>query len=203
MFAGLLLGFAGTALLIGSGITGAGGSAASPMWALIPIGGAFSWAWGSLWSRRATMPASPMVSTGVGLVAAGVVVAAVSALAGEWARFAPARVTADSIAALAYLSVFGSVVGFSAYLFLLRTVSPAIVSTYAFVNPIVAMALGTLFAGETISPRMLAAAGLVIASLVLITLASTRKAAVALTPVQSATSTRAEHCPEGVSSRAK
>ena len=203
---GLLLGFGGTALLIGPGIAGAGRTPTSPLWALIPVAGAFSWAWGSLWSRRATLPSSPIVSTGVGLVAGGALLAGLSAVAGEWARFEPSRVTAGSLAALAYLSVFGSVVGFSAYLYLLRTVSPALVSTYAFVNPIVAMTLGTLFAGEALTPRMLVAAACVLVSVALITASRARRAAAAPAAAgiaQSVTSTRAERSPEGVSSRAK
>lgn len=203
VLAGLLLGFGGTALLIGPGISATVHSTSSPLWALIPLVGAFSWAWGSLWSRRVRLPASPVVSTGIGLLAAGVVILALSGGAGEWARFAPARMTAGSLAALAYLSLFGSVIGFSAYLFLLGAVSPAIVSTYAFVNPIVAMALGAFFAGEALTPRMLVAAALVLGSLVLITGARMRQAPARPAAPQSATSTRADACPEGVSSRAK
>jgi len=176
VLAGLLLGFGGTVLLVAPGVAGAGAAAVSPLWALIPVAGAFSWAWGSLWSRRVKLPASPVVSTGVGLVAGGVLIAAFGGLAGEWSHLDPSRITAGSIGALAYLSVFGSVVGFSAYLFLLRRVSPAIVSTYAFVNPVVAMVLGTVFAGETITPRMRVAAVLVVASVALITLARARRA---------------------------
>jgi drug/metabolite transporter (DMT)-like permease len=203
VFAGLALGFGGTALLIGPGIGGTGARAASPLWALIPVAGAFSWAWGSLWSRRVTLPASPVVSTGIGLVAGGVLIAALSGVAGEWGRFDASRVSAGSLAALAYLSVFGSVVAFSAYLYLLRTVSPSMVSTYAFVNPIVAMALGTWIGGEALTPRMLAAAALVLASVVLITASRARRSGARAAAPQSVTSTRAERCPEGVSSRAK
>jgi drug/metabolite transporter (DMT)-like permease len=203
VLAGLLLGFGGTALLIGPGIAGTGAAAASPLWALVPVGGAFSWAWGSLWSRRVTLPASPVVSTGIGLVAGGAVLLVLSGGAGEWLRFDASRVSAASLSALAYLSVFGSVVGFSAYLYLLRTVSPAMVSTYAFVNPIVAMALGTLVLGEALSARMLVAAALVLASVVLITASRARRAAAAAASPQPVTSTRAEQVPEGVTSRAK
>lgn len=200
--AGLLLGFGGIALLLGPGLSGGAHGAAAPLWALIPIAGSFSWAWGSLWSRRARMPRSPIVSTGIGLVAGGLVVTLASAVAGEWARFDVARVAWPSVAATAYLSVFGSVIGFSAYLYLLRTVSPATVSTYAFVNPIVAMALGAVFAGETLSGHALLAAALVIASVVLITSARAKSAAGAARD-QSATSTRTVRDAEPASSRAK
>ena len=177
--AGLLIGFAGIALLIGPGIAGSGAHAGSPLWALIPVAGSLSWAWGSLWSRGARMPRSPFMSTGFGLLAGGALLAVLGSAAGEWARFDPARVTAGSVAALAYLSVFGSVVGFTAYLYLLRTVPPSIVSTYAFVNPIVALTLGAVFAGEVLSARTLSAAALVIVSIVLITTTRPRPAAAA------------------------
>jgi drug/metabolite transporter (DMT)-like permease len=117
------------------------------------------------------MPSSPLASTGVGMLAGGVFLLAVSGALGEFARFDPSRVTPASLAALAYLSVFGSIVGFSAYLYLLRHVPPARVATYAFVNPVVAMALGWMFANETLSPRSLTAAVLVVVAVALITTA--------------------------------
>lgn len=169
--AGLLLGFGGIALLLGPALAHAAHTEFPVLWALFPIGGSLSWAWGSLWSRRVRMPASPLASTGVGMLAGGAFLFAVSGVVGEWARFDPARVTWSSVAALAYLAVFGSVVGFSAYLYLLRYVPPALVATYAFVNPIVAMALGWLFAGETLSARSLAAGALVVVAVALITTA--------------------------------
>ena len=109
------------------------------------------------------------MATGVGLVAGGAATAVASVLAGDVARVHPAQVGLPALLALVYLVVFGSIVAFTCYLFLLRTVAPATVSTYAFVNPVVAMALGWAFAGEALSPGTLAAAALVIASVVLIT----------------------------------
>lgn len=169
--AGLLLGFGGIALLLGPSLANAARAEFPALWALIPVAGSLSWSWGSLWSRRVRMPASPLASTGVGMLAGGAFLLVASAAAGEFARFDPARVTWQSAAALAYLSAFGSVVGFSAYLYLLRHVPPGLVATYAFVNPVVAMALGWAFAGETLSGRSLAAAALVIVAVALITTA--------------------------------
>ena len=169
--AGLAMGFAGIALLLGPALAHAAQAEFPAAWALIPIGGALSWSWGSLWSRRVRMPGSPLASTGVGMLAGGAFLLLVSAVAGEFARFDPSRVTWASGASLAYLSLFGSVVGFSAYLYLLRHVPPALVATYAFVNPIVAMALGWMFAHERLSPRSLSAAALVLVAVVLITTA--------------------------------
>ncbi len=167
--AGLVLGFAGIALLLGPALADAAHADFPALWALIPIVGALSWSWGSLWSRRVRMPASPLATTGVGMLVGGVFLLIVSGAAGEFARFDPARVTWASAAALAYLAVFGSVIGFSAYLYLLRTVPPGTVATYAFVNPVVAMALGWVFAHEQLAPRTLGAAGLVIVAVALIT----------------------------------
>lgn len=171
--AGLLLGFGGIALLLGPSLANAARAEFPAVWALIPIAGSLSWSWGSLWSRRVRMPASPLASTGAGMLAGGVFLLAASAALGEFARFEPARVTWGSVAALAYLSAFGSVVGFSAYLYLLRYVPPSLVATYAFVNPIVAMALGWAFAGEALSGRSLTAGALVVVAVALITTART------------------------------
>lgn len=169
--AGLVLGFVGIALLLGPALADAAHAEFPAAWALIPIAGSLSWSWGSLWSRRVRMPASPLASTGVGMLAGGAFLLAAGAMAGEFARLHPERVTAASLVALAYLAVFGSVVGFSAYLYLLRAVPPATVATYAFVNPVVAMALGWLFAHETLSSRTLAASALVVVAVALITTA--------------------------------
>jgi drug/metabolite transporter (DMT)-like permease len=169
--AGLVLGFCGIALLIGPALAGAARTEFPAAWALLPIAGSLSWAWGSLWSRRVRMPSSPLASTGVGMLAGGAFLLAASGALGEFARFDAARVTWPSVAALAYLAAFGSVVGFSAYLYLLRHVPPALVATYAFVNPVVAMALGWLFAHEALSARSLTAAALVVVAVALITTA--------------------------------
>jgi len=168
---GLALGFAGIALLIGPGLIGAEHGAFSPLWTLVPIAGALSWGWGSLWSRRARQPRSPLISTGVGLTAAGAGLLVVSAAAGDLAGWKAADVPMSAWVATAYLSVFGSVLAFTGYLYLLGRVAPAKVATYAFVNPIVAMVLGLVFAGETFTGRTLAAGAIVLAAVWLITTA--------------------------------
>ena len=165
---GLGLGFAGIALLVGPGLVTGHDTVLSPLWALVPVFGSLSWAWGSLWSRRARLPGSPLVSTGIGLTVAGLVLLVLAAGLGDFARWDPAAVPVHAWASLAYLAVFGSVLGFSAYLYLLRHVPPAVVATYAFVNPIVALLLGFLFAGEVLSPRTLAATVVVLAAVLLI-----------------------------------
>jgi drug/metabolite transporter (DMT)-like permease len=164
--AGLSVGFAGIALLVGPGHLG--GARALGPWALLPILGSLSWAWGSLWSRHARLASSPLVSTAVGLTAGGLVLLATSGLAGEWGRLGPAALTWTPVLAVLYLAVFGSVVGFTAYLWLLRHVTPSRVSTYAFVNPVVAMALGVLLAGEPFDARVAIASALVVVAVALI-----------------------------------
>ena len=168
---GLVLGFAGIALLIGPGLIVGHDAALSPFWALVPIAGSLSWSWGSLWSRRARLPGSPVMSTAVGLVAAGAGTLLVALVKGDLQHWSPAATSPGAWLALAYLAAFGSVLGFSAYLYLLRNHPPSVVATYAFVNPIVAMFLGFLFGGESLSPRTLAAAAVVLAAVLLITTA--------------------------------
>jgi drug/metabolite transporter (DMT)-like permease len=121
---GLVLGFAGIVLLIGPGAAGAHDAPIQPVWALVPVLGSLSWAWGSLWSRRAAMPGSPLMSTAVGLAAAGLALVLVSAGMGDFGRWSVAATRPSAWLALAYLAVFGSVFGFGAYLYLLRHVAP-------------------------------------------------------------------------------
>ena len=175
--AGLVLGFLGIALLIGPGLLTPGGSSEmgrNPMWALIPVAGSLSWAWGSLWSRRVAMPSSGVVSTAVGLTAAGAVQLLIAGSIGDFANWQPSAVPWTAWAGFVWLVVFGSALGFGSYLYLLRRVSPAVVATYAFVNPVVAMALGWAFGGESLTPRTLTAASVVLAAVVLITTAPAR-----------------------------
>ncbi|MFI5372401.1 MAG: EamA family transporter [Candidatus Eisenbacteria bacterium] len=164
--AGLVTGLVGIALLVGPGhLAGARGGIG---WTLVPIVGSISWAWGSLWSGRVRMPASPLVSTAVGMTAGGLVLLGASVAGGEWRRLGPAAFSPASLVALAYLSLFGSVIAFTAYLWLLRNVPPTRVSTYAFVNPVVAVTLGALLAGESFDGRVAIAATLVVAAVALI-----------------------------------
>jgi drug/metabolite transporter (DMT)-like permease len=165
---GLVLGFAGIALLIGPGIAGAHAAPIQPVWALVPVLGSLSWAWGSLWSRRAALPRSPLMSTAVGLTAGGLALLLFSAGTGDFGRWSIAATRPSAWISLAYLAVFGSVLAFAAYLFLLRHVAPAIVATYAFVNPVVALALGWAFGGESLTPRTLTAAAVVLAAVLTI-----------------------------------
>lgn len=169
--AGLGFGLAGIALLVGprTGLHAAGSTnGVAFVWSFLPLFGAFTWAWGSLWSRRIAMPRSPLVSTAIGMTAGGLAVLGLGAGFGEGARLDLAAVPPMGWACLLYLSVFGSVIAFTAYLWLLKVTTPTRVSTYAFVNPVVAMALGWAFAGEAVTARTLAAGAMVLTAVALI-----------------------------------
>ena len=167
--AGLALGLAGVVWLIGpDNIIHGGGFPLSGLLVLMLATG--SWAAGSLYSRRAILPASHSMATGMEMVAGGVLLYALSALTGEPWRVDPATVTLKSMLAVGYLSVFGSLVAFSAYVWLLRVVPASRVSTYAFVNPLIAVFLGWTLGGEEFSSRVGIAALIIVAGVVLIVL---------------------------------
>lgn len=169
---GLGVGFAGVALLIApwSSSNGeAGAAAVDPVGAIVIVLAAASWAAGSLYSRRAELPASPLASTGSQMLTGGVLLTLTGLGAGEAARFDPAAVSLGSVAALVYLIVFGSLVAFTAYAWLMRHVAAPKVATYAYVNPVIAVVLGWLLAGEPIGPRTLVAAAVIVGAVALLT----------------------------------
>jgi drug/metabolite transporter (DMT)-like permease len=121
-----------------------------------------SWAAGSLYARRGPLPRHQLLGTGMEQVAGGAALLAVGLLAGELWRLDAAAVSTESLVALAYLIVFGSLLGFTAYVWLLAHAPVTTVATYAYVNPIVAVALGMLIRDEQLSLRTLIAAVLII-----------------------------------------
>ncbi len=162
-----LVGFAGVFVLLFP--KGFGGMGAVPLVpALAILGAAFWWALGSTLSRFLRMPASPWWSTALQMLCGGAFLLVFGTLRGEWAGFEPARISAGSAAAWLYLIFFGSIVGYSAYLWILRHSTPTRVSTYAFVNPIVALLLGWAVAGEALGPRTILAAALILPSVVVL-----------------------------------
>jgi drug/metabolite transporter (DMT)-like permease len=162
--AGLGLGFVGMVLLVSSSHRGHAGLAGS----LVVVGAALCWAAGSVYSRSAPLPKRPLVATAMEMIGGGAGLAVLSVASGELGRFHPAQVTMQSVAALGYLVVFGSLVAFSAYVWLLRTAPMSLVGTYAYVNPVVALFLGWLILGEAISPRTAVASAIVIGGVALI-----------------------------------
>ncbi len=130
----------------------------------------FSWATGSLYARRISLPDSPLLVTAMEMLAGGAVLVLFGTVVGEWGALDVGAISLRSLLSVGFLIVFGSLVAFSAYVWLLRVASAAHVATYAYVNPIVAVFLGWAFAGETLSARMIVAAAIIIAAVVLITL---------------------------------
>lgn len=168
VIAGLLLGFIGITLLVGPGEL-AGGHHVDSLGAAVLIMASLSWAAGSLYSRRAQLPASPLLTTGMEMLAGGALLLIAGSLADEWARFELSALSVRSSLALTYLIVFGALVGFTAYIWLLRVSTPAQASTYAYVNPVVAIFLGWALAGEPLTARTLLAAAIIVAAVVVIT----------------------------------
>ncbi len=165
---GVLLGFAG-ALLLTAPSRLAGEAVHLPS-ALVVFFASLCWASGSVYASRADLPRSLAMSAGSQMFSGGLVLALLGALAGEWQQLDPEKVSLASLLALGYLIIFGSLIGFSAYSWLVRTTAPNLVATYAFVNPLVAVFLGWLLAGEPITGRTVAAAALIVLSVMLVSL---------------------------------
>lgn len=158
-WAGIVLGLVGIGLLnLGSNLQG------SPLGAGLILFAAAAWAFGSMWSKHLPLPAGPMASAAE-MLAGGVALLIASALSGERMTELP---TAAGWGALAYLVVFGSIIAFSAYLYLLKNVRPAAATSYAYVNPVVAVVLGILFAGERIGMEEWLAMTVIVSAVVLI-----------------------------------
>ena len=169
---GIALGFFGVWLLINgqSASSMAGTGSSMQFFATIAvIASAFSWAAGSIYGLRAPVPKSSLQTAGMQMFSGGLVLLLVSLIAGEWANFSIAEVSANSWFGVIYLIIFGSLLGFTAYSWLLKNAQPALVSTYAYVNPIIAVFLGWLIAGESFTGQMLIGAGVIVGSVVLIT----------------------------------
>jgi len=161
--AGVVLGFAGVAMLVGPSGSGAG----VPGIAAVLVA-AFLWGLGSVLSRRLPLPSRPLVATGLEMLAGGGLMVAVSAALGEWGRFDPGAVSARSWWAFAYLVALGSMVGYTAYVWLLANVRTDLAGTYAYVNPLVAVLLGWALLGEAVGPEVLLGGGVVVASVALV-----------------------------------
>jgi len=165
---GLMLGFMGITLLIGPSKL-ASGHHVDSLGAAVLIIASLSWAAGSLYSRRAQLPASPLLATGMEMLTGGALLLIASLLFGEWTSFELSAPSLRSWLALSYLIFFGALIGFTAYIWLLRVTTPAQASTYAYVNPVVAIFLGWAFAGEPLTARTLLAAAIIVAAVVVIT----------------------------------
>ncbi len=163
VLAGLFLGFSGLALLVGPKDLGGAGRI-DPIGVAILGVAAFAWACGSLYSKHGAMPSSPLLGATMPSLTGGVVLWITSAATGELLLTALAAVSERSWLALAYLICFGSMVGFTAYIYILKHSTATRVATYAFVNPVVALFLGWLVVGETITVRTMLAAAVILAA---------------------------------------
>ncbi|MCE9611472.1 MAG: EamA family transporter [Chthoniobacter sp.] len=168
VFAGLLLGFAGVGLIIASK-DHAGHHVAEPLGAFILLAAALCWAAGSVFSRHAAQSSSALLAVAMQMIAGGTLLLLAGCFLGEPHRFDFATITPASRLAFLYLFICGSLIGFTAYVWLLQVSSPARVSTYAFVNPLIAVLLGRIVLHETLPGTVVAAAALIIAAVVLIT----------------------------------
>jgi len=160
---GLLVGLMGVGILL---LPSSGLDAFDPVGIGILVVATVCWASGSLYARHGPLPRSHLLGTGMEQLAGGLVLLAVGVSIGEVGRFDPTAVTTASLLGLAFLIVFGSLVAFTAYVWLLNHVAVTTVATYAYVNPVVAVALGVAFRGETLTPRSLLAAALIIGAVV-------------------------------------
>jgi drug/metabolite transporter (DMT)-like permease len=127
-----------------------------------------SWAAGSLYSRRAALPRSPLQANGMEMLVGGTLLLLLATATGEWSQFDASAISRQSAVAYFYLIVFGSIIAFTAYVWLLRATTPARASTYAYVNPIVAVFLGWALADEPVTPSMLAAMAIILFAVALI-----------------------------------
>ncbi len=165
---GIVIGFLGVAILVGPSAFG-GSGAMDPAGLMAIVISPIAWAAGSLFaSHRARLPGRPLVSTGAQMLTGGLVLAGMAAISGEWQTFDPAAVSMDSFLAFAYLTVVGSLVAYSTYSWLLGVAPLPLISTYAYVNPVVAVILGWIVLQEPIDGRTLVAGAVIVIAVVLI-----------------------------------
>lgn len=181
--AGLVAGFGGVVLLAGAPGAGAGGPQ-ELFGMLLLLAGGVSWAWGSIYSRHVERPGRPRLFVGMQMLAGGALLVPLGAATGEFGDVDLGGISARSVWALVYLIVFGAIVGYSAYIWLLTAVAPARAGTYAYVNPVVAMFLGWWLADEPVSLRSVVAAAVIIGSVVIITSERTTRSAPEDRPVR-------------------
>ncbi len=170
---GMALGFAGVCLLVAPE---AGGAMHVDLLGAIAVTlSAITWAAGSVLSRKVSLPATPILSTALQMLTGGAVLMLVAAATGEPARLDLAKVSTRSLLALAYLIVFGAIVAYTAFVWLIRNAPPALASTYSYVNPMVAVFLGWALADEAISSRIVLAAVVIVAGVALVTFAARKE----------------------------
>lgn len=171
---GILLGFAGVALLVGSMENFGDNNMVIPG-TITLIFAALSWASGSLYSRSTKTSTSQLQSAALQMITGGLLLFITSLITGEYTNVILSQISLHSFLSWLYLIIFGSLVAFSSYIWLLKQTSPALVSTHAYINPIVAMILGSTLADEVLTTRNILAAIIIIISVAIITSYSNRK----------------------------
>jgi drug/metabolite transporter (DMT)-like permease len=175
VLAGLLLGFGGLALLVGPKNLG-GSERINPVGVALLAVASFAWACGSLYSKHNAVPSSPLLGAAMQSLCGGVCLWVAGFFTGEVKALHLASISTRSWVALGYLVFFGSMMGFTAYVYILKKSTATRVATYAFVNPVVALLLGWLFAGEAITLRTILAAAVILAAVLLVITAPHRRA---------------------------
>lgn len=193
IFVGLALGFAGLLVLVGPDIFKSGVGALDPWRVLGLIAATFLWGCGMIYMRYAHDPAEPFTASGIQMLTGSVWLFGASVLTGELSGFNPAVITARSVWAWSYLVLFGSLIGFSTFTWLMKHSTPAKVSTYAYVNPVVAVFLGWLVLHEQVNPRIFVAAIIIITGVVIITVTKTPKRAPSIRQATITVETTGEH----------
>src|SRR5689334_14001785 len=168
---GILIGLAGVALLVSDGLVpGAGGTNTSLLAVGVVLLASLAWASGSVYSNRNPIDAPTSMSSGMQMLAGGGLLFLLALVTGDVKRLNLEHASWTSIGAFVYLTVFGSLIVFTAYSWLLNNVTPARAATYAYVNPVVAVLLGWSIAGESLTLKMILAAAIIVGSVVLITI---------------------------------
>ncbi len=165
---GLLIGFAGILILVGPSEISGSDVILNPLGVVALIGACIFWSAGSVYSKHADLPKSTLMTTGGEMLIGSMSIFAVSLVSGELSGWDPASVTAKSIWGVVYLILAGSLIGFVSFVWLLQNAPISLVATYAYVNPIVAVLLGVLFANETLEPRIGLAAAIIVGSVIFI-----------------------------------
>ena len=189
---GLVGGIAGVAVLV-SHSANFGDAPIDPVGATALMIASISWSIASALTRKLPLPSTKAMSSGAQMLAGGVLLMITAGALGEFRGFHLQEVSAKAWLSLAYLIVAGSIVGFTAYVWLLHHESPTKVGTYAYVNPIVAVIVGYLFGGESIGPRTILGTLLVLASILVITVTPTKKSVPATSELPAQTSLETEN----------
>jgi len=174
LLAALLIGLCGVAVLVVRTFN-IGGQPIQPIGALALIAGSLSWSVASILTRKLPLPESKIMSSGAQMLVGGIMLTVAAAALGEFRGFDPLKVSAGAWIALLYLIVAGSIIGFTAYLWLIHHESPTKVGTYAYVNPVVAVIIGYLIGGEALGPRTILGTLFVLISVVVITTTRAKK----------------------------